>query len=293
MAVIAPSTDAAVPDLWSSLGLPGLVDVHTHFMPDNVMRKVRAALSGPSGLGWTLTYEGSTEARLNHLRELGVRAFTSLVYAHRPGMAAWLNTWAAEFAAATPECVPSATFFPEPGVEAYLDEALTAGARVCKVHLQVGGYDPRDPLLDPVWARLAADGVPVITHCGSGPEPGAFTGPGPIGEVLAAHPELRLVIAHMGAPEYREFAEVALRYPHVHLDTTMVFTAAFEALSPYPREVLERLAAHPDRVVLGTDSPNMTHAYADQLAALVELDLGDDWLRAVCHDNGARLLGVA
>jgi hypothetical protein len=52
------------------------------------------------------------------------------------------------------------------------------------------------------------------------------------------------------------------------------------------------LAEHPDRVVLGTDFPNIPHPYAHQLQALVRLDLGDDWLRAVCHDNGARLLGV-
>ena len=48
--------------------------------------------------------------------------------------------------------------------------------------------DPRDPLLDPVWARLAGQQVPVVVHCGGGPVPGPFTGPGPMGEVLARHP---------------------------------------------------------------------------------------------------------
>jgi predicted TIM-barrel fold metal-dependent hydrolase len=33
--------------------------------------------------------------------------------------------------------------------------------------------------------------------------------------------------------------------------------------------------------------------YAQQLEALARLDLGDDWLRAVVHDNGARLLGLS
>ena len=31
---------AAVTAFWRELGLPGLVDVHTHFMPDRVMHKV-------------------------------------------------------------------------------------------------------------------------------------------------------------------------------------------------------------------------------------------------------------
>ena len=41
--------------------------------------------------------------------------------------------------------------------------------RVFKVHVQVGGFDPRDPLLDAVWARLEEAGTPVVIHCGSGP----------------------------------------------------------------------------------------------------------------------------
>ncbi len=43
----------------------------------------------------------------------------------------------------------TATLYPEPGVVAYLQRALIYGARCVKVHVQVGGFDPRDPLLDP------------------------------------------------------------------------------------------------------------------------------------------------
>ncbi|MDQ1695289.1 MAG: uncharacterized protein QOJ03_642, partial [Frankiaceae bacterium] len=37
--------------------------------------------------------------------------------------------------------------------------------------------------------------------------------------------------------------------------------------------------------------PNIPHCYGHQIEVLVRLDLGDDWLRSVCWDNGARLLG--
>ena len=96
----------------------------------------------------------------------------------------------------------------------------------------------------------------------------------------------------MGTPEYAEFFQLALRHRNVHLDTTMAFTDFLERLAPYPPELLEQLAAHPERVVLGTDFPNIPHPYAHQLSALVRLGLGDEWLRAVCYDNGARLLGL-
>lgn len=292
-----PLTDDDIPGFWRALGLPGLVDVHVHFMPESVQRKVWAffdALRDPDGgPGWSIAYREDEAARVQRLRGLGVRAFPSLVYPHKPGMAEWLNDWAAGFAAATPECVQTATFYPEAGVDGYVARALEGGARIFKVHVQVGDYDPRDPLLRPVWRRLAEAKVPVVVHAGSGPHGGRFTGPANFGEVLAAHPGLVAVIAHMGMPEYAEFLDLALRYEFVLLDTTVVFTDLTERSAPYPPALLAILADHPERVLLGSDFPNIPHCYAHQLEALTRLDLGDAWLRAVCHDNGARLLGLA
>jgi uncharacterized protein len=271
------------------------VDLHVHFMPKNVLDKVWAYFdaAGPlTGSPWPITYRTEEDDRLARLRALGVRAFPSLVYPHKPAMAAWLNAWAADFAARHDDVVPTATFFPEPGAAAYVGEALAAGARIFKSHVQVGAYDPRDPLLDAVWGQLADAQVPVVVHCGGGPVPGAHTGPGPFGEVLERHPQLVAVVAHMGMPEYAEFLDLARRYERVHLDTTMAFTDFTEERMPFPPALRPALAELGERVVLGSDFPNIPHTFAHQLDVLVRLDLGDDWLRGVLHDNGARLLGL-
>jgi hypothetical protein len=291
----APADDDRVPALWRGLGLPGLADIHVHFMPQRVLAKVWAyfdTVAPAYGMPWPIEYRDGEADRLARLARLGVVAHPSLVYPHKPGMAAWLNGWAREFADGVPACVPTGTFFPEPEAAGYVRAALDDGVRVVKAHLQVGAYDPRDPLLDDVWGQLAEAGTPVVCHCGSGPMPGEFTGPGPIGEVLARHPRLRLVVAHCGAPEYAEFLDLAERYPNVHLDTTMAFTDFLERFAPFPVELRPRLAALGERIVLGSDFPNIPYPYAHQLAALVRLGLGDDWLRAVLYDNGARLLGA-
>jgi uncharacterized protein len=163
---------------------------------------------------------------------------------------------------------------------------------VFKVHLQVGDFDPNDPQLTAAWGQLAEAGVPVVTHCGSGPVPGRFTGPGPAAALMARHPRLRLVVAHLGMPEYAEFLDLAEQYDSLLLDTTMAFTPFIEdGGARFPATELPRLRDLGDRVLLGTDFPNIPYAYPDALEALEKTGLGTDWLRAVCHDNAARIFG--
>ena len=286
---------AAVRRFRERVGLPALVDVHTHFMPDRVLKKIWAYFdaSGPLvGREWPISYRHEETERVALLRAFGVRAYTSMLYPHKPGMADWLNGWAAGFAARTPDCLQTATLFPEDGVETYVREAVEGGARIFKSHLQVGAYDPNDERLDAVWGLLAEARVPVVMHCGSSPAPGEHTGPEPVGRLLARHPRLRLVVAHLGMPEYTDFLDLAERYGEVMLDTTMAFTDFSEAFAPFPAEARGRLADLGDRILLGTDFPNIPYPYVHQLEALERLGLGDAWLRAVCHGNGARLFGL-
>ncbi|MCH6159878.1 amidohydrolase family protein [Streptomyces marispadix] len=291
----APEEKAEIAAFRRSLGLDALIDVHTHFMPRRVLEKVWAYFDagGPLiGRPWPIEYRQEEEQRLRLLREFGVRAFTSMLYPHKPGMARWLNDWAADFAARTPDCLHTATFFAEPGAADDVRRALQQGARVFKSHLQVGAYDPNDPSLKEVWGMLAEADVPVVTHCGSGPTPGPFTGPGPIATLLDRHPRLPLIIAHLGMPEYEDFLGLAERHERVMLDTTMAFTSFVEAAAPFPRRALPRLADLGDRVLLGTDFPNIPYTYGEALRALESTGLGTEWLRAVCHDNAARVFGL-
>ena len=233
----APEEDGEVPGFWRGLGVPGLADVHTHFLPPRMLRRVWEYFdaAGPLvGVRWPIRYKWSDEERVAHLRGLGVRMFSALAYAHRPDMAADLNAWTMAFAKATPGCLASATFYPEPGVAGYVADAVEAGARIFKVHLQVGGFSPIDPQLDDVWGLLAEAGVPVVVHAGHAPVGTEHTGPGPFGAVLGRYPGLSAIIAHMGAPDYEAFLRLALDYERVFLDTTMIFTDFFDHLAPFP-----------------------------------------------------------
>jgi hypothetical protein len=61
----------------------------------------------------------------------------------------------------------------------------------------------------------------------------------------------------MGAPEYEAFLDLSLRFPRVHLDTTMAFTDFMERTlgAPFLHHRLADLAAHADRVCSEATSP--------------------------------------
>jgi uncharacterized protein len=284
---------------WQDLGLPGLFDTHVHFLPDRLQDKVWAQFdqAGPKiGRPWPIRYRDSHEARVEQLRAFGVRRFPTLPYAHRPGVATWLNEWSAAFAREVDECLWSGAFYPEPEAASYVQELVGAGVEVFKLHTQVGEFALDDPLLDEPFGIIEDAGVPVVIHVGSGPVGNEWTGPAHLGRLLDRHPRLTAIVAHMGAPEYGEFLALAESHPNIRLDTTMVFTDFFDLEAPYPDDLLPRVADLGDRVLFGSDFPTIPYPYLHQLEGLARFAgrherLGEDWLRRVCWLNAVELFG--
>ncbi len=242
------------------------------------------------GRDWPILYKLPTIDRMTLLDEMGVIEFPSLCYPHKANMAEWLNDWCTDFAQSHPQVVHSGTFFPEVNAVNYVKRSLREGSKVFKAHIQVGGYDPRDLLLQGVWELLQEARVPVVVHCGSAPIPGPFTGITPMLDVLRNFPKLKLVIAHMGNHQYAEFLQLASDFENVYLDTTMAFTPFTDLTDPFPANLIPKLKELQDKVVLGTDFPNIPYGYDVQIRSLFELGLGEQWLANVLYYNGHRLL---
>lgn len=122
-----PVDDEDIAGWTAALGLNGLVDLHVHFLPARVMTKVWNFFDQAEerfGIRWPVRYRQPEDERVAVLRVMGVRVFAPLVYPHKPDMAQWLNAWVADFAAAVPEALRTATCYPEPGVAGYLEKAL-------------------------------------------------------------------------------------------------------------------------------------------------------------------------
>lgn len=286
-------TDDEIPGFLAALGIPGIVDAHVHFLPHSVQEAVWRWFDRITPL-WPVTYRGPADDRLATLARIGVRHHTALAYAHRPGMLRFLNDHTLGLAAAEPTVIPTFTIFPEAGVTAETARCLAAGGRAVKVHPQVGAFDATDPLLEEAWGLLQDAGTPIIMHAGAvadGSGNQEWCGPEPVMRLLGRFPDLRVVIAHLGAPDHDKFVEIAEEHAGVWLDTAMVFTDP-PYLAPTPVHLIERVGALGDRIVFGSDFPTIPHAFAAQVSGLASLGLGDEWLRNVLWGNGVRLFAL-
>ena len=288
-----PADDAAVPGFVADLGLPGLIDIHVHFLPHRLQEAVWGYFDRLTEPPWPILYrEEDEQDRLDTLRRLGVVAHTALAYAHRPGMLRWLNDHTLDLADRHPQVIPTFTLHPEDGVTEAVADALDRGGAVAKVHLQVGRFDPLDPRLAEVWPMLAAARVPIVIHAGAvyGVDGGdAWCGPRPVARLLDAHPDLVLVVAHLGATDVEGFVTLAEQAPTLRLDTALALTDP-PYLTEVPDALLPRIAALWPRLLYGSDVPSVPRDVASQLRGIGRLGLGRRELRALLHDNAAQLL---
>lgn len=273
-----------------ALGLPGLIDAHAHWFPENVMRKIWDYFQKR---GWPLTYTHDPSERLEWTRRNGVKHFTTLNYAHRPLMAAWLNDWTAEFVSEVPEAIPCGTFYAEQTAGQDVRRCIEEyGFKGFKLHIQVSEMEPAHPHLSLGYEQIAAAGLPVVMHVGDGPQPGKFTTPAHFRAVLEKHPQLTVIIAHMGASQYEAYLDLARDFEHVYLDTTMIF-CSFDFIPAFPSERLASLEGLKSKILFGSDFPSIPYPLTHAVEGVLNLPLSDDAKRDIMWGNAARLFGIS
>ena len=189
----------------------------------------------------------------------------------------WLNGLIKENG--SPRLVGVAIVNPRRGEEALadLEEAVRDfGFRGLKLMPTVYGYPIESPVVDPVMRKAAELGIPVTIHSG-----GIHCMPSEIALLAARHPDVPIIMDHMGYRYYVEQAIAAARVlPNIYLGTA---TANNE-----PGNVLRAMREiGPERVVYGSNWPA---SYPDlAVAALERLDLDPAWRRMLMGDTLARL----
>lgn len=78
--------------------------------------------------------------------------------------------------------------------------------------------------------------------------------------------------------QYQEFFDLVERYPNLYLDTTMTLASFFKSIGddkPMMEMMRTMLLKYSDRILYGTDWPNIPYDWCRELANLVSLIDGD------------------
>ena len=265
-----------------------IIDMHTHFYPDPVARKVMSYLRSISSC--TPIGDGTWDDTRREMLEAGVDKVAVLPIAMSPHYHR-SNTYAAEMAEQTGCVIPFGTIWPdEPQVEAKLEGLLELGCKGVKLHpqnQQVAIDDPRYIRIIRAAAKLR---LPVIFHGGFDPglPPPYLACPDAIARMLDQVEDedgLILVAAHLGALDMHDDVERYLVGRNIYFDTAMVHNRI-------PLEQFRRIVdAHGwQRIIMGSDYP--WQKMSDALTDIYALGLPKEQEQAIMAGNAQRIFGL-
>jgi uncharacterized protein len=265
-----------------------IIDIHTHLMPERLFQAVRAYFRAHL---WHPRYDASVPELVKTLLDAGVSRFVFTPYAHRADMSRSLNHWVANVQATfAPYAIGFGTFHPDD--DALLDQLaheafVQLGLRGAKLHPQVGRFGVDDPRLIPLYERALEHRALLLIHAGRRPEPNEHVGAQVFARVMRRFPRLRVIVAHAGADEFDAFFDLCGMYEGVFLDTAMVFNKFLGGPPP-----IQRVLEFQDRVVFGSDFPNIPYRVESAIQSILDLRLGRALEEKLLCTNAARLLDL-
>jgi uncharacterized protein len=186
---------------------------------------------------------------------------------------------------------PIVSVHPHDGAAALaeLERVAKLGARIVKLHPNTQNFDVDDPAVGEVIERCGALNLPVLMDSF---KPWDADQPGKFLKLALAHPRTKLILAHMGHSQFRQFLSFGVlkklgMQTNVFFDTSALATTFAD--SPLEAElvwVMRQVGM--DRMLFGSDWPVDTPAAAIDAVRRLGLDRNEEQL--VLHDNAAALL---
>jgi predicted TIM-barrel fold metal-dependent hydrolase len=170
------------------------------------------------------------------------------------------NRWLVDALDPIPRLTPYVGVDPwalEPGQNVeHLREMADRGARGIKLHPVAQRFEPNDPRMHAVYDACEELGLVVLSHTGSAKGGEAFAEPRAFAGMLARHPRLKVVLAHLGGGSWHQTLALARAFPEVAFDLCEIIEWTGAPGAPTD-ENLARMIQEigPGRVMLGTDFP--------------------------------------
>lgn len=296
-----------------------VIDIHTHTFPNAEIGKQAMMGRGQSGYAGTIPevlsvmqHVGISHVAMVNMtpvQEMRMAALERLPHdtsaramalAERQQLAEMIgrvirrNEWTCGVSREHPELFAFIGLVPEMGSEAMLDELedkLAKGAHGLKLHPAECAFYPANPALWPVYRRCEELDLPVLAHSGEFFLPMESARLRFFVPVLRAFPQLKLVLAHLGKPDFAEAREIAATFPNAYFDTSTAITGGQHDHQVPPGEEVRLIREiGVERVLFGTDFPWLSQERDFEFIS--RLALSDGERRAILGENAARLLGL-
>ena len=158
---------------------------------------------------------------------------------------------------------------------------------VIDAHVQC--FDMGAPYMEPIYQMCSDEQKPLIMHVGREPkseeykcDPYDICSAQLLESVIKNFPDLKVCVPHLGFDETREYRYLLEKYDNLWTDTTMVLTDYFPM-----KEKIELSRYRMDRVMYGSDFPNIPYEWDRELKILAQSRLSKNQLDHILFKNAA------
>ncbi|MHA1292713.1 MAG: amidohydrolase family protein [Promethearchaeota archaeon] len=272
------------------------IDIHTHFFPPKIFEAIWKFFEMPDDngdvKGWPIKYKLQTEELVKFLQNQNVKAFTTLNYAHKKGIAEYLNNWTINFVKRFKNAIPFGCVWPKDEnrveyVKILFEEHNFLGI---KVQPLVQNFYLFDKLMDPIYKLIIDYGKWFLVHAGTAPYRNKYVGFKHFIKFYEKYSDMNVIVAHLGAFEYDKFLSLIDKYENIYFDTAMIFipnNIFRERKIKRPKS--EDLILYQDRILYGSDFPNIPYDYQFSTKGFLELNLSKNFYENIFYNNSKKL----
>jgi len=272
------------------------IDAHTHFFPPQIFKAIWSYFEKPdengNESGWSINYKLSTEELVSFLNNQNVKSFTTYNYAHKRNVAAYINEWVKQFCDKYENAIPFGCVWPDDKdrvdyIRTIFDDYQFYGIKIQPL-VQEFYFD--DERMYEIYDLVLDRGKWICFHAGTAPYRNKYVGYKNFMKFLDKYPDMNVIIAHMGAFEYSKFLQLLDNHENLYLDTTMIYIPNNifpERITKRPK--VEDLISYQDKILYGSDFPNIPYNYELSTLGLLELDLPRKFYEKIFYENAKQL----
>jgi hypothetical protein len=272
------------------------IDCHCHFFPNEIFKAIWNYFEKPNEegtiIGWPIKYKSNVQELVEILKNNNVTSFTTYNYAHKGGVAEFINGSTIKISENYRNAIPFGCLLPDDKnkisyISKLFDEYNFYGI---KVQPLVQNFHANDERMYPIYDIIIDKGKWFAIHAGTAPYRNDFVGYKYFKKFIDKYPDMNVIVAHMGAFEYEKFINLLDKHENLYLDTAMIYIPD----NIFPERKLKRikkeiLVSYQDRILFGSDFPNIPYDYDYSTKGLFEMEFSKDFYNKIFFENAQRI----